>query len=320
MKLVVQIPCHNEQDSITQTIQEIPRRIPGIDRVEVIVIDDGSEDRTAEFAGKAGADQIIQTGKKTGLANSFRIGMEAGLKRGADIIVNTDGDHQYPGSEIPRLIEPILKSQAGMVVGERRLKEIPGYSSFKLFLQKIGSAFVGILAGVEVRDAASGFRAFSREAGLKLNVLGKFSYTMETLIEAGRNQIKTAWVSVPVNPQPGRTSRLYRNSGQYLTRSLEAMLRTFSRYEPLRIFLAIGSVIFLGGFGIGIWFLYYFFTVGGKGHIQILILAAALLTIGFQTMLIGLLADLIAGNRKMLEELVYRVRKLEAGEQDQSQK
>jgi len=319
MKLVVQIPCHNEEATIAQTIKEIPRRIPGMEKVEVIVIDDGSEDHTVELAKQAGADQVVQIGKNTGLANAFRTGLEAALKSGADLIVNTDGDNQYPGREIPRLIEPILNSGAEMVIGERRLKEIQGYSAIKLLLQRLGSWFVGLLAGVKVRDAASGFRAFTRETALKLNVLGKFSYSVETLIEAGRNRMKIAWVSVSVNPQPGRKSRLYQSLGQYLTRSLEAMVRTYSRYEPLRIFLAIGSVIFLGGFGIGAWFLYYFFTIGGKGHIQILIFGAVLLIIGFQVMLIGLIADLIAGNRKMLEELIYRIRKLEAGEKDHTQ-
>ncbi len=320
MKLVVQIPCHNEAATIAQTIKEIPRAIPGIDRVEVIVIDDGSSDQTAEIAKTAGADQVVRIAQKSGLANSFRTGMNAALTRGADIIVNTDGDNQYPGAEIPLLLEPILNASAEMVVGERRLKEIQGYSGLKLLIQRLGSWFTGVLAGVEVRDAASGFRALTREAGLRLNVLGKFSYTLETLIEAGRNRMRIAWVPVRVNPQPGRQSRLYGSVGEYLTRSVETMARTYSRYEPLRIFLAIGSAVFLSGFGIGVWFLYYFFSDGGKGHVQILILAAVLLIIGFQTMLIGLLADLIAGNRKMLEELVFRLRKLETGGKEQGQK
>jgi len=313
MKLVVQIPCHNEEAVIAETIREIPRQIPGVDQVEVIVIDDGSTDQSANLAQAAGADRVIRSETQMGLAHCFRTGIETALGLGADLIVNTDGDHQYPGSEIPRLLEPILKARAELSVGERRLSEMPAYPRFKLFLQRLGSWFVGKLAGVEVRDAASGFRAFSREAALKLSVLGKFSYTIETLIEAGRNQMPIAWVPVRVNPQPGRRSRLYQSLGQYLTRSVETMIRTFARYEPLRIFLAIGSAVFLGGLGIGIWFLYYFFTGGGKGHVQILILAAVLLIIGFQTMLIGLLADLIASNRKMLEELIYRLRKLEAG-------
>ena len=236
------------------------------------------------------------------------------LKMGADIVVNTDGDNQYPGREIARLIQPVLRKEAEMAVGQRKLSELAGYPSWKLFLQKLGSWFTGRLAGQAINDAASGFRAMSREAALKLNVFGEFSYTLETLIEAGRNGMRLAWVPVPVNPQPGRQSRLYRSLGQYLARSVEAMVRTFSRYEPLRVFAAIGGTVFTGGFGIGVWFLYYFFSAGGKGHVQILILGAVLMIIGFQVVLIGLVADLISGNRKLLEELLYRMRKLDASE------
>ena len=211
------------------------------------------------------------------------------------------------------MLEPLLNSGADLVVGKRALSELPGYSGSKLVLQRLGSWFVGILAGERTEDAPSGFRAMSREAALRMNVLGRFSYTLETLIQAGRTGMRVKWVPVHVNVQPGRRSRLYRNLSQYLARSVEAMLKTFTRYEPLRIFLALGSLVFAGGFGIGIWFLYYYFTAGGKGHVQMLILAAVLMIIGFQVGLIGLLADQISGNRKMLEELLYRVRKLEHG-------
>jgi glycosyltransferase involved in cell wall biosynthesis len=317
MKLVVQIPCHNEAATISQTIREIPRSIPGIDHVAVLVIDDASRDQTAEIAKQAGADKIVSLEKKMGLAAVFRTGLDAALKMGADIIINTDGDNQYPGREIESLVRPVLNREAEMAVGQRKLSELAGYSSVKLFLQRLGSWFTGLLAGQEVRDAASGFRAMSREAALKLNVFGEFSYTLETLIEAGRNRMRLAWVPVAVNPQPGRQSRLYRNVGQYLARSMEAMVRTYSRYEPLRVFAAIGGAVFAGGFGIGIWFLYYFFSAGGKGHVQILILGAVLMIIGFQVFLIGLVADLISGNRKLLEELIYRMRKLDAGDPGQ---
>jgi len=308
---VVQIPCHNEEESLGQTISEIPRQIPGIDKVMVLVIDDASTDQTAAVARQSGADRVVGLEQKMGLAEAFKAGLAGALKMDADIIVNMDGDNQYPGEEIPALLQPIIQGRADMVVGERRLSELEGYPRFRLFLQKLGSWFTGILAGREVRDAASGFRALSREAALRMSVLGKFSYTLETLIEAGRNNLRVAWVPVRVNPQPGRQSRLYRNLGHYLARSVEAMVRTYSRYEPLRIFLAIGAVIFSGGFGIGVWFLYYFLTAGGKGHVQLLILGAVLMIIGFQVMLIGLVADLIAGNRKLLEEILYRLRKLD---------
>jgi len=311
MKLVVQIPCYNEAETIEETIKQVPRKIPGIDEILVLVIDDASEDGTGEIAKKSDADLVVRLKERSGLARAFMVGMEKALEMGADIVVNTDGDNQYPGGQIPRLIEPIIKGEAEIVVGERRLRELEGYSWFRLFLQRLGSWFVGLLSGIEVKDAPSGFRAFSREAGLRLSVLGEFSYTIESLIEAGRNRLRIGWVPVQVNPQPGRKSRLYRNLGEYLIRSVETMIRTYSRYEPLRVFLLIGLIIFLCGFGIGVWFLYYYFTAGGKGHIQILILSALLMIIGFQTGLIGLLADLIAGNRKLLEELIYRVRKEE---------
>jgi hypothetical protein len=205
----------------------------------------------------------------------------------------------------------VLKGEADLAVAARRLAELPGYPAFKLFLQRLGSVFVGLLAGIEVKDAPSGFRALSRETALRLNIYGRYTYTIESLIEAGRSGRRIRWVDMPVNAQPGRKSRLYSNLGQYLARSVEAMVRTYSRYEPLRIFLSIGGLLFAGGFGIGAWFLYYFFSVGGKGHVQILILAALLMTIGFQVLLIGLVADLISGNRKLLEELLYRMRKSE---------
>jgi len=317
MKLVVQIPCYNEAETIAETIKQVPRKISGIDEVLVLVIDDASEDGTGEIAKKSGADLVVRLKERSGLARAFMVGMEKALKMGAEVLVNTDGDNQYPGEEIPRLIEPIIKGEAEVVVGERRLRELKGYSWFRFFLQRLGSWFVEVLSGVEVKDAASGFRAFSREAGLRLSVLGEFSYTIESLIEAGRNGWRIGWVPVRVNPQPGRRSRLYRNLGEYLIRSVETMIRTYSRYEPLRVFLTIGIIIFLCGFGIGVWFLYYYFTVGGRGHIQILILSAVLMIIGFQTGLIGLLADLIAGNRKLLEELIYRIRRLEHQTPDQ---
>ncbi len=308
---MVQIPCFNEEQTIAQTIKSIPRSIPGVDKVEILVVDDGSSDKSIEKAKSAGADHILALGKRQGLARAFLKGLEKALELGADIIVNIDADNQYPGEEIPRLIEPILNQSADIVVGERKLKELPNYSSIRLFLQKLGSWFLGILAGEKIKDGASGFRALSRESALRLCVLSDFTYTLETLIEAGRQKLRIAWVEVRVNPQPGRKSRLYSSVPQYLFRSIEAMIRTYSRYEPLKVFSLIGSLIFLGGFGIGVWFLYYYFTAGGKGHIQILLLGAILMIIGFQVILIGLVSDLIAGNRKLLEELIYRLRKIE---------
>ena len=317
MKLVVQIPCYNEEATIGETIAQIPRQISGIERVEVLVIDDGSTDQSVQRAKEAGADHIIRLKPRKGLAQAFMAGIEKALELGADIIVNTDADNQYPGDEIPRLIEPVLKGEAQLVVGKRQFELIPGYSRFRRALQRLGSWFLSILAGVEILDGASGFRAMTRELALRFSVLGEFSYTLETLIEAGRQKIPISWVPVRINPQPGRKSRLYKSLFQYLFRSGEAMLRTYSRYEPLRVFTFIGGLLFLGGFGIGVWFLYYFFTAGGKGHIQILLLATILMIIGFQVILIGLVSDLISGNRRLLEELIYRLRKIEFSKKEE---
>jgi len=310
VKLIVQIPAWNEEENIAQTIASIPRQIDGVDRVEVLVVDDGSTDRTAEKAGQAGADHVVRLTSHRGLAKAFQAGLDACLRLGADIIVNTDADHQYPGDEIPRLIQPLLSGEAEMVVGDRGIAADQEYPVIKKGLQRLGTRVVRWLSDTEVKDATSGFRALTREAALSLQVISDFTYTLETIIAAGQKDMAISSVPVRTNP-PMRESRLFESMPQYLRRSMETMIRIYSRFQPLRVFGTIGALLFISGFGIGIWFLVYYLIAGGKGHVQLLILSAVLLIIGFQVMLIGLFADLIASNRKMIEEILTRLKRIE---------
>ena len=306
-KLIVQIPCWNEEANLAAVIAGIPRRMEGVDAVEVLVIDDGSTDRTAEAATAAGADHLVRFTSHRGLARAFAAGLDAALKLGADLIVNTDADGQYRGEDIPKLIAPILAGEADLCVGDRGIAADRDYPALKQGLQRLGSWVVRRLSETDVADAASGFRAFSRQAALELSVVSEFTYTLETLIAAGKKKLSVRSVPVAVNP-PARPSRLYASVPEYLRKSLETMVRVYAMFEPMRVFALIGAVPFAAGSGIGLWFLYEFFTTGGKGHVQALILAAVLLIIGFQVMIFGLLADLIAQNRKLIEDLLRRIK------------
>jgi glycosyltransferase involved in cell wall biosynthesis len=310
VKLFVQIPAWNEDANIGQVISSIPRQIEGVDKVEVLVVDDGSTDRTKEVAREAGADHLVCLPGHRGLARAFQAGIDACLRLGADIIVNTDADQQYPGSEIPALIQPLLGGQAEMVIADRGIAADSEYPVMKKGLQRLGTWVVRRLSGTAVRDATSGFRAFTREAALSLQVISEFTYTLETIISAGEKNLAISSVPVRTNPST-RESRLFESIYQYLARSAESLVRIYSRSQPLRVFGIIGALIFTSGFGIGIWFLVHYFTAGGKGHIQLLIMAAVLLIVGFQVMLIGLVADLIAGNRKLMEEILTRLKRIE---------
>lgn len=310
MKLIVQIPAWNEEQTISRTIASIPRIIQDVDKVEVLVIDDGSSDMTKEKAVEAGANHMVELGSHKGLAQAFQAGLDACLRLGADIIVNMDADNQYPGEEIPRLIQPLIEKRADMVIGDRGIAADADYPPVKKRLQTMGSWAIRRLSGTNIKDATSGFRAFSREAAFSMQVISDFTYTLETIIAAGQRRMEIITVPIKTNP-PTRQSRLFESIPQYLTRSVETMIRSYSRLQPLRFFGAIGALLFLAGFGIGIWFLFYFFTVGGKGHVQLLILAAILLITGFQVMLIGLVSDLIASNRRLLEEILTRIKKIE---------
>ena len=291
-------------------MQALPRELPGIDILEYLVIDDGSQDHTAEVAEKCGVHHVIRVPVHSGLAHSFVTGIEACLRNGADLIVNTDADNQYHATDIQHLVAPILAGQADIVVGDRGVGSMEAFSPAKRILQRLGSWVMAQASGVKIPDATSGFRAISREAALRTLVLSEYSYTLETLIQAGAGRMAVKYVPVRTNPQT-RPSRLMRNLPQYITNSSATILRAYTMYRPLRVFTFIGSILSLAGVALGGRFLYYYLIGQGSGKIQSLILAAILLIVGFQILLIGLLADLIGFNRKILEEVLYRLRRIE---------
>jgi glycosyltransferase involved in cell wall biosynthesis len=317
MKLVIQIPCYNEETTLPVTLADIPRTIPGVDEVEILVIDDGSDDRTAEVAREHNVDHVIRLTNRKGLAQAFKTGLDASLKRGADIIVNTDADNQYKGSEIPKLIQPILSGMADIVVGCRPIDNIRHFSIAKKALQKFGSWVVRGLSGTTIPDVTSGFRAYSRDAALRLNVISEFTYTLETVIQAGKKSMAIAHLPVATNENL-RESRLAPTAASYVKRSVGTIVRIYAMYEPLKIFTYIGVVIGLGGLALIARFLYFYFTGGGRGHIQSLLVASILVLVGFQVVMFGLMADLIGANRRLLEDSLRRVRwlELEVGQRD----
>lgn len=311
MKLIVQVPCFNEEETLLETIAAIPRRIDGVDEVEVLIVDDGSSDRTVEVALGAGVDHIIRHRANRGLAAAFQSGVDACLRLGADVIVNTDADNQYEARDIPELIRPILDGRADLVVGDRQPGSLRHFSPFKRLLQRIGTRSVILLSGVQVGDAVSGFRALSRDAALRLNVVSDFSYTIETLIQAGRARMAVASVDVRTRATD-RKSRLFTSIPRFLERSLGTMVRAYTMYHPLRVFLSIGSLLtFLGLVPVGR-FLWYYFQGEGAGKVQSLLLGGVLLIMGFAAVLIGIVADLIGFNRRLIEMSLERIRRLEA--------
>jgi glycosyltransferase involved in cell wall biosynthesis len=310
MKLIVQIPAFNEEATIAQTLRDIPKKIDGITSVETLVIDDGSTDKTVDIARKAGANHVVQLRTHRGLSAAFTAGIDAALRLGADVIVNTDADNQYKGADIARLVAPIVKGSADVVIGDRDVARSPHMSPFKRFLQRLGSWTVGKASGVRVADATSGFRALSREAAMQINVFNPFTYTLETLIQSGNRNLGVQSVVIATNPST-RPSRLYRGIGSYLRKSASTIFRTYTVYRPLKTFFLIGSLLLLAGIAIGARFLWFFFQGDRGGHVQSLILAAVFLIAGFQTLLIGLVADLISVNRRLNEEMLIRLRRLE---------
>lgn len=309
-KLIIQIPCLNEAEVLAKTVATLPRELPGIDTIEILVVDDGSQDATVAVARRAGVDHIVRFPQHQGLAKAFSAGIDAALKLGADIIVNTDADNQYESRDIPALVQPILDGRADMVVGDRGPESVAHFSPLKRALQFYGSWVVRGLSGTDVPDAASGFRALSRRAALRLNVMSDFTYTLETLVQAGKKQL--AVTHVPVRTRETRPSRLFSSMPSYLRRSFVTLVRIYSLYEPIRVFWTLGALMVLGGVTIGARFLYYYlFDPVGAGKIQSLILAAALSIIGVQTILMGLIADLIALSRSLTEDTLLRVRKIE---------
>jgi len=312
MKVIVQIPCLNEEQFLPQALAGIPRRIDGVDSVQVLVIDDGSSDRTSEVARAHGADHVVRFKKRRGLAQVFMAGLDASLKLGADVIVNIDADNQYDGAEIPRLIAPILEGRAEMVVGDRGVSEVAHFSWTKRRLQTLGSWVVRKVSGTSVPDVTSGFRALTREAALRIYIVSEFSYTLESIIQAGKKQLAVA--HLPISAQQTRPSRLFGSTWEYVKRSGATILRIYAMYEPFKVFLLLGSALFGAGALLGLRYAYFWWMGDIRGHLQSAILSVLLLILGFQTLQWGIMADLIASNRKLLEDLLYRVRKQELGE------
>jgi glycosyltransferase involved in cell wall biosynthesis len=310
MKLVIQIPCLDEEESLPQTLAALPRQIRGIDEIEVIVVDDGSTDRTAEVALAHGVAEVVRFPNHQGLARAFAAGLDHALQRGADVVVNTDADNQYDARDIEALVQPILRGEADMVIGDRDASRLEHFSATKRVLQGLGSWAVRQLSGTAIPDATSGFRAVSRAAALKLNVLSDFTYTLETIIQAGKKQIAVAHVPVRARPTE-RPSRLFSGTSHYVRRSAATLLRMYAFYEPFKFFFLIGGVLILSASAIGVRFIIEYFRDGGAGHIQSLILAGALLVTGAVTWLFGVLADLIGRNRQLTEEVLLRMRRIE---------
>jgi len=307
MKLIIQIPCFNEAETLPVTLADLPREIPGIERVEWLVIDDGSTDETSLVAKRHGVDHVVGFRKNQGLARAFELGIQSCLERGADIIVNTDADNQYVGADIPKLVEPILRGRADLVIGARPISEIRHFSPVKKVLQRFGSWVVRWVSGTAVADAPSGFRAFSREAALGLNVFSGYTYTLETVIQAGQKNLIVLSVPIRVNGDL-RPSRLVKSIPSYVKRSILTMFRIFVVYQPLKFFMLVGALPFGIGLLLGLRFVIYYVQGDGDGHVQSLILAAILLLVGFQTFLLGVLSDLLSVNRRLLEGLQRRER------------
>jgi glycosyltransferase involved in cell wall biosynthesis len=303
MRLFIQIPCHNEEASLPISLAALPKSLPGISSIEVLVINDGSTDRTVEVARSLGVRHVVGFPRNKGLARAFMLGIRSCLELGADIIVNTDADNQYNADDIPALIAPILEGRADIVIGARPIATIEHFSPIKKTLQKLGSAVVKRVSGTTVADAPSGFRAFTRESAASLNVFNAYTYTLETIIQAGQKNMTVVSVPIRVNGDL-RPSRLVRSITSYVRRSIVTMLRIGVIYRPFQFFMTLASTLFLAGILVGLRFLYFYFFEHGVGHVQSLILAAVLMIFGFQTGLLAFIADLQSVNRRLLEELL----------------
>ncbi len=308
MKLIIQIPCLNEAKTLGIALAELPRSVPGIDKVEILIVDDGSTDDTVAVARAAGVDHIVRHPANFGLARAFMTGLDASLKLGADIIVNTDADNQYCAADIPALVAPILEGRAEYVIGTRPIARIEHFSPVKKFLQKLGSYVVRRISGTRVEDAPSGFRALSRDAAMRMNVFNRYTYTLETIIQAGYKNIPILCVPVRVNADL-RPSRLVKSIPRYIQRSIFTMIRIFVVYRPFKFFFSIGIVFFLIGFLLGCRFLWYWLEGGGRGMMQSLILAAVLMLMGTVFGMMAFIADLLSVNRQLLEDIQYRQRR-----------
>lgn len=309
-KLIIQIPCLNEAETLPATLADLPRHVPGIDQIEILVVDDGSTDDTVRVAQAGGVHHIVRLRRHKGLAAAFMAGIDAALKLGADFVVNTDGDNQYAGADIPKLLAPLLSGEADIVIGDRNIQALEHLSPSRKRLQWIGSWVVRQVSNTNVPDTTSGFRAYTREAALRMTIVSEFSYTLESIIQAGKKRLAIAHVPVSTNPLT-RESRLFGSVWTYVKASAATIVRIYAMYEPLKVFALIGLTVFALGLAISLRFLYYYLTGTGLGHLQSLILSAVLMIVGFQIALIGLLADVTAANRKLIEDLLYRVRTME---------
>lgn len=317
MKCIIQIPCYNEAATLEIALNDLPKHIDGIDEIEYLIINDGSEDNTVEVAKKWGVHYVVNFKQNKGLAKGFIAGLDACLKNGADIIVNTDADNQYCGQDIQKLVRPILEGKTDIVIGERPIDQTEHFSPLKKKLQHFGSWVVRKASKSNIPDAPSGFRAYSREAALRLNVTNEYTYTLETIVQAGREKIEMISVPIRTNAEL-RPSRLFKSMFGYVKKSMLTIIRAYIMYKPLMFFFSVGGIVFIAGLILGVRFLVYFINGVGNGHVQSLILASTLMLIGFQTVVIGLLGDIIAANRKILEDVQYRVRKMELSQEERT--
>lgn len=310
MKLIIQIPCYNEAQTLEIALNELPKHIEGIDEIEYLIINDGSQDNTVEVAKNWGVHYVVNFKSNKGLAKGFMAGLDACLRNKADIIVNTDADNQYCGEDIEKLVRPILDGNSDIVIGERPIDNTEHFSPLKKQLQHFGSWVVRKASKTDIPDAPSGFRAYSRDAAMRMNVINEYTYTLETIVQAGRN--KMACTSVPIRTNGElRPSRLFNSMFGYVKKSMLTIVRAFMMYRPLYFFTIIGSILTVIGVAIGIRFIYFFSIDGGRGHTQSLILASMMIILGVMTGIVGLQADIISGNRKLLEDIQYHVRKLD---------
>ena len=308
VKLIIQIPCFNEETTLPATLADLPKKIDGIDTIEYLVINDGSTDRTSEVARESGVHHVIGFTNNKGLARAFCAGIEYALSVGADLIVNTDADNQYQGADVETLVRPVLEGRADMVIGDRNTAVIEHFSPLKKQLQRWGSWVVRQVSGTDVPDTTSGFRAYSREAALRMNVVSEFTYTLETIIQAGKQSVAIDHVPIRTNKEL-RKSRLFGSMSGYIKRSAATILRIYTMYEPLKVFSYAGGLLIFLGMIPGLRFLYLYLTTGASGHVQSLILAAVLIILGFQVFVLGVVADLIGSNRKLIENVLYLGRK-----------
>lgn len=312
MKLIIQIPCYNEAETLEVALNDLPKHIDGIDEIEYLIINDGSHDNTVEVAKKWGVNYVVNFRNNKGLSRGFMAGLDACLRNGADIIVNTDADNQYCGEDIEKLVRPILNGEAGMVIGERPIDDTEHFSPLKKKLQHLGSWVVRKASNTDIPDAPSGFRAYSRHTAMRMNVVNDYTYTLETIVQAGRRKMAVTSVPIRTNPEL-RPSRLFHSMFGYVKKSMLTILRSMMQYKPLYCFTILGSVLSLIGLFVLIRFLVFYFQGAGSGHIQSLVIACMLITIGVTGFFFGLLGDTVAANRRLLEEMQFELRRMDYG-------